>query len=298
MAVKPLLFSDVTSALTQFIAEKDAREGNIPTNAVANANSLIIAIENAENTFKDRVAAEQNAKAEQFRKWSLDLKTTGYGQLDLPDLFRHSIDEGTSDGWIPKVYSVNPKHIAPDAAIILEIFGKFKYWDKPKYMPKLTVGTQTFDPIATSHAKLTFKLTFTEKEWPFKDDKCTQFFAKLVVPYEAGHVMSNIKTFEFNLPIRTLPRFAGTLTINSQNPKKMTWDGQCPVEIEKNSLLTFESFDGIKQRISGAELVAAKKELPPFLHTHFGTYLRISQLADYEELRNRWMITLIPPGKP
>lgn len=189
VAGAPAVFTELSDFVKAFIAEKDAKEGNLPSSAVQAANQLLIAISNAENIFRDCTLEQKpilDAKKGEFREMLACLPKADYGKLNLPDLIRFSIDSGTKDGWIPKVYAVNPQHIVPKKEFILRIFGKFKYADSGRYKPTLTFGKSSFEPIEADHHSLKFRVTLSSEEGPFKSDKCAQFFGRLVVPYEAG----------------------------------------------------------------------------------------------------------------
>jgi hypothetical protein len=309
------IFKELSTLVTTFIAEKDAAAGNAPNSVVSIATHLLIAIENAANIFKDFTADRPPvlaARVEEFKQMIACLKKTDYCRLNLPTMIRHSIDIGTSDGWLPKLYAVNPQHIVPKSETIVQFFGKFKYADtaryKKTYMPTLKVGERTFEPTQSDHHTLTFKLTFSHEDSPFKTDKCSQFDARLIVPYEVGHlglVMSQQRTYEFNVPIRTLPMIAGLVQVtsklvNDQLPisgYKMVWEEKLILTLGSKTVsqLTFTSFDGKEQRFAAVQLEAdAEKVFPNPLVTE-GSYLRISQVAAVGEDSHKWKVETVPP---
>lgn len=313
--IQPTIFKELSDFVLTFIAEKDAAAGNVPNTVVSTANHLLIAIENAANIFRDFTAAQQPVLAVrvgEFKKMIACLKKADYCRLNLPTMIRHSIDIGTFDGWIPKLYATNPQHMVPKMKAVVQFFGKFKYADPAKYkktyLPTLKVGERTFEPIQADHHTLTFELTFSAEDSPFKKDKCSQFNTRLIVPYEVGHlgiVIAQRRTFEFNVPIRALPICAGEIEITSKlvNDQvstvqhKMEWEDNRIVELDPKgvAVLTFTSFDGRKQEFTAAGLEAeAKKVFPNPLVTE-GSYLRISQVAAVGDESRKWKVETIPP---
>jgi hypothetical protein len=313
--IQPTIFKELSAFVTTFIAEKDAAAGNVPNTVVSTATHLLIAIENAANIFKDFTAAQQPVlvvRVGEFKKMIACLKKADFCRLNLPTMIRHSIDIGTFDGWIPKLYATNPQHIVPKSETIVQFFGKFKYADplkyKQTYMPTLKVGERTFEPTQADHHTLTFKLTFSAEESPFKKDKCSQFDARLIVPYEVGHlgiVIAQRRTFEFNVPVRALPIVAGVLEVASRlvndqptsTEHKMEWEENLIFELDPKRFaqLTFTSFDGKKQEFTAAQLEAdAEKVYPNPLVTE-GSYLRISQVAAVGEDSHKWKVETVPP---
>jgi hypothetical protein len=311
MTIQPTIFKELSALVTAFIAEKDSSADKARHGDIITANHLLIAIENAANIFKECLPQQSSSLAQKvsdFRKMIACLRKADYCRFNLPGLIRHSIDTGTSNGWIPKLYGVNPQFIVPGATTTVQFFGKFKYADPTingkTYMPTLKVGDRTFQPVQADHHTLTFNLTFNEGPGPFQSDKCSQFFSRLIVPYEAGKVpvvMRNQKTFEFDVPIRALPINAGIFEFSvrelndqpSTSQFKMAWKEVRIVHLDssKSAQFTFTSFDGRKQEFTALGLEAeAKKSLPAMLNEQ-ATYLRISQ---YEGTHN-WRIETIPP---
>ncbi len=307
-AVTTSPFAELTDFLTKFIAERDERQDKGPSNTIGDAIHLLIAIENAKNICP---AEKQAAKVAEFRHLIGSLQRADFSRLNLPHLIRHSIDTGTSDGWIPKLYAVNPQHVVPKSEFTVKFFGKFKYADMAKYgskyKPTLVIGDHTFEPIEATHHRITFKPKVSEEDFAFQADKCTQIFCKLVVPYEVGVVMGSQKKFEFNVPIRALPTNPGKIEITSKifmfsgqrstEQVNLGWEESRTVELRSkdDSKLTFTSFDGKKQEFEAANLEAdAKKSIPDPLVVQ-ASYLRISRVAAAGEDRNKWEVTITPP---
>ncbi|HEX2579103.1 MAG TPA: hypothetical protein VHK67_01705 [Rhabdochlamydiaceae bacterium] len=309
--ISPTIFKELSSTVTAFIAEIDAKENNGPNSIVTTATQLLIAIENAANIFKectpDRQAALA-ARAEEFKQMIACLKKTDYCRLNLPTLIRHSIDIGTSDGSIPKLYAVNPQYIVPKAETTVQFFGKFKYADQAKhgktYLPALQVGGKAFEPTQCDHHVLTFKITFDSKNTPFKKDKSSQFDGRLIVPYEVGHlgmVYAQKKAFEFNVSIRALPTCAGVVIITAEmindQVVKMEWgeNRTFTLDSKMNSKLTFISFDTQKQEFTAAQLETEAKKALPYSLIIERSYLKISQVAPYGDDKYKWQVETIPP---
>jgi len=307
----PAIFKELSSSVTAFIAETDAKECNGPNSIVTTATQLLIAIENAANIFKDCPADRQAALAErveEFKQMIVCLKKVDYCRLNLPTLIRHSIDIGTSDGWLPKLYAVNPQYVVPKVETTVQFFGKFKYADQAKhgktYLPTLQVGERTFEPTQCDHHALTFKVTFDPEKKPFKKDKSSQFDGRLIVPYEVGHlgiVYAQKKTFEFNVSIRALPTCAGVVIVASKTIDdqiaQMEWGEKRTFTLESrmDSKLTFISFDTKKQEFTAAQLeTKAEKVLPNSLIVE-GSYLKISQVAAFGDDKCKWQVETVPP---
>ncbi len=313
--IQPTIFKELSALVTTFIAEKDKAATNAPNPVVITATNLLIAIENAANIFRDCAADRQPilaARVKDFHQMIACLSKADYCRLNLPTMIRHSIDIGTFDGWIPKLYAINPQHIVPKSETIVQFFGKFKYADqsiyKKTYLPMLKVDERIFEPTESDHHTLTFKLTFNHEDSPFEIGRCSQFDARLIVPYEVGHlgiVISQKRTFEFNVPIRALPIYAGVVEValrqlNDQptsSKYKMGWEASRIFELDSktDSQLTFTSFDGIKQGVTAAQLETdAKKVFPNPLVTE-GSYLKISQVAAAGEDSRKWRVETVPP---
>ncbi len=313
--IQPTIFKELSAFVTTFIAEQDAIPGNAPNSVVMTAIHLLIAIENAANIFNDCTADRQPvlaARVEEFRRMIACLRKTDYCRFNLPTTIRHSIDIGTFDGWIPKLYAINPQHIVPKSETVVQFFGKFKYADQLKhkktYLPTLKVGLRTFEPTQSDHHTLTFKLTFGAEDSPFKKDKCSQFDARLIVPYEVGHlglVIAQRRTFEFNVPIRALPTCAGVMEVASRlindqptsGEHKMEWEENLIFELDSKRFaqLTFASFDGKKQQFTAAGLEADAKAVFPNPLVVDRPYLRISQVAAVGDDSRKWKVETVPP---
>lgn len=308
IAVNP--FAELTDLLTKFIAERDEKQDKGPSNTIRDAIHLIIAVENARNICP---VESQAAKVEELKKLIGFLQRGDFSRLDLSDLIRHSIDSGTSDGTKPKLYAVNPKHVVPNTEFTVQFFGKFKYADTTKYKrtytPKLVIGKHTFEPIEATHHTLTFKTQLDKEDFPFRVDKCSQIFAKLIVPYEVGNIgvlVSQQRTFEFNVPIRALPLNAGTMEVSTQmlndgvsNAQyRMSWGLGNPIFTlnGKGSKLIFTSFDGKVQEFQGADLEADARACFPNPLVKHGSYLKISQVSAVGEDSKKWEVEMVPPG--
>lgn len=292
-------YTDLTDLLAKIIAERDEKPEKGPSNTIQDAVHLIIAIENAKNVSKECPVAKVDA----FKRMISSLQRADYSRLNLPHLIRHSIDSGTSDGTIPKLYAVNPQHVVPKSQFTVQFFGKFKYCEK--YKPSLIIGKTTFYPTNVNHHTLTFQPQVTKEDFPYKLNKCTQIFCRLVVPYETGYVRSVPDQFEFCVPIRALPLNPGTIEItskmlNDQTSTKhfeMGWEGVPRFELssESDSKLKFTSFDGKTQEFQASDLEEeAKKCLPNPLVKH-GSYITLSQISAAGQDRKKWDVKITPP---
>jgi len=304
-------FQELTDSVNAFTAEIEAKETIAPNGSVTIATLLLIAIENAANIFKDCTPDRQTdlaGRVELFKKMIASLKKTDWCRLNLPTCIRHTIDEGTSDGWFPKLYGVNPQYVVPKAETMVQFFGKFKYAEAKHgktYLPTLKVGEQTFEPTEWNQHELTFKVTFSPDKTPYQKDRCSHFDSRLIVPYESGNlgmVFAQKRTFEFNVPIRTLPINAGVIMVVSKTTAepqvaKMEWEDKriYTLDSRTDSKLTFISFDTRQQEFTAAQLEAEAEKVFPKPLTIEGSYLKISQVATSGGDKYKWQVETVPP---
>ncbi len=310
VAANPL--NALTTVVTQFIAQKETT--NSPSSTIATARLLHIAFENAKNIYDQCVADPQTfleAKEKEFKEMLACLQKLDFCRLNLPGRIRHSIDSGTSDGWVPKLYDVCPQYVLPKTGFIVRIFGKWKY-AAPKtiktYMPTLTLSGKTFEPIQSDQHTLTFQPTINEEETPFLQITCAQLTGRLVVPYEVGNlgaIVSNQRRFTFDVLIFALPINAGIIAISSRLLNNqmstvehiMKWEESRVVELvsAKDASIVFTSFDGKKQEFTAAELEKSAKAVFPNPFTQQASYLKITQVATTGNDRHKWNVETVPP---
>jgi len=322
LVVQPAL-NLLTILVTDFITDKQAASPNAASSTIATAKQLLIAIENAKNIYEYCVADRQSfleAKEKEFREMLACLQKVDFCRLNLPACIRHSIDTGTSDGWFPKLYDVNPQYVVPRLGVAfedlgtwkftVELFGKWKY-AAPKtvktYMPKLFLDSKPFEPIHSDQHTLTFQPTFSAEDCPFLPNQCSRFTGSLVVPYEVGNlgaIVSNQRTFTFEVLIFALPINAGMIAITSPLPNGqlsnaehiMKWGDTRVVELTNaRAHFIFTSFDGKRQEFTAADLEKSAKAVFPNPFTKQTSYLKITQVATAGEGKHKWNVEIISP---
>jgi len=313
------VFSFVSGLVTNFIADNEAALNNSPSNTNADARLLLIAIENAKNTYAHCVADQPSflkAKEKEFREMLDCLKKVDACRLNLAACISRSIDSGTSDEWFPKLTGVNPQYVVPMSGVgipeaglwkcTIELFGQWKY-AAPKtvktYMPKLFFGDTSFEPIQSDQHTLTFQPTF--KDCPFLPNKCSRLTGRLIVPYEVGNfsmIMSNQRTFTFDILILALPINAGKIAItvllaNGQLghvEHTMQWGETRFVDLthDETGHFIFTSFDGKKQEFTAADLDESASKVFPEIFTKQASYLKVTTAGGG---RHRWIVETVPP---
>lgn len=305
-------FSGQTAAVKAYIGEIDASGNNAPRMEIVFAVQLLFAIANAENIFSHCLSSQGpllEEKTKDFDQMIECLRKTGCCSFDLFIRIRHSVDSGTSDGTIPKLYAANPQHIVPKKEFTVQFFAKLYYAD-PKnkydatYQPSLQIEEKLYDssavvPINADHHQITFKATCDEDN--FQEDRCSQFFVRVFVPYQVGPIVWRTrKTAVFEVPIRFLPKTAGTLGIREVSGEvvqhKMAWEEERIFEVENDKSFIFSSFDRKEKTLQVAELLKEAEKTKFFgFSTNFACFMISFLERDVNYNCSFWKINVVPP---
>ncbi len=288
-------FLELKATVLKLIADTDTQSDNKSNPTIEDGRRLIIAIENARNMYLNHPPEQptEAEKVEEFKRMIACLQKVDHRRDNLQAAIFDSINSGTAKGWIPKLHSVTPSHIVPSSKFCLTFFGRFKYAAyKPEvYKPTFQLHGETFEATKVTEHAIVFDNAFKNSMPVYQENRCTQLEGRLIVPYETGTLLKDIKTFEFEVVIRALPTTAGKVVVTHQSEKKRSKQELTTMQVGWNQSYTltcpdaeFKSVDFIS--FDGQKSVLMKEGEVP--------YLKLSRQNPKEQ--TGWIITTIPPS--